>query len=64
LCESVEEMVSAIPALSRIDRRTCRRIMEERFSDKAFVNSFEQLYRRITRPTVNAAQESALTKSI
>jgi glycosyltransferase involved in cell wall biosynthesis len=62
-CESVEEMAAAIPALSRIDRLACRRTMEERFSDQALVNSFEQVYRSIARPMGNAAQKSALTQS-
>ena len=47
VCESVEEMAAAAPMLSRIGRGACRLIMEERFSDRALVNSFEQMYREI-----------------
>lgn len=47
VCESVEEMAAAVPMLSRIDRLTCRRIMEERFSDGYLVNAFEEMYRDI-----------------
>jgi glycosyltransferase involved in cell wall biosynthesis len=47
ICESVEEMAAAVEQLSGIDRRACRRIMEEHFSDQALVKAFEQLYREV-----------------
>jgi glycosyltransferase involved in cell wall biosynthesis len=47
VCESVEEMAAAVSMLPRIDRRACRLIMEERFSDRSLVNSFEQMYREV-----------------
>ena len=49
VCESAEEMAAAAGMLSAIDRRACRRIMEERFSDRALVDSFEQMYREMVR---------------
>jgi glycosyltransferase involved in cell wall biosynthesis len=45
LCDSVDDMAAAVPLLPRIDRRTCRLIMEERFSDRYLVNAYEQVYR-------------------
>jgi len=46
VCDSVEEMAAAVGMLSRIDRQTCRRIMEEHFSDDSVVSSFERIYRQ------------------
>jgi glycosyltransferase involved in cell wall biosynthesis len=47
VCESVEEMAAAVPMLARIDRRACRQIMEERFSDRSLVDAFERMYREV-----------------
>lgn len=45
VCDSVEQMVSAVGCLSQIDRRDCRRIAEEKFSDRVIVEAYERLYR-------------------
>lgn len=47
VCGSVEEMVAAIGRLPEIDRRNCRRIAEEKFSDRVIVEAYERLYREV-----------------
>jgi glycosyltransferase involved in cell wall biosynthesis len=47
VCESVEEMVSAVGRIREIDRRACRRIAEEKFSDRVIVDCYERLYRQL-----------------
>ena len=46
-CASPEEMVAAVGRIGEIDRRACRRTMEEKFSDRAMVDAYETLYRRL-----------------
>jgi glycosyltransferase involved in cell wall biosynthesis len=46
-CESVNEMVSAVARIAEIDRRTCRRIAEEKFSDHVIVGRYERLYNQL-----------------
>ena len=47
VCDAVEQMVSAVGCLSQIDRQVCRRIAEEKFSDRVIVAAYERLYRRL-----------------
>jgi glycosyltransferase involved in cell wall biosynthesis len=47
VCESVDEMVSAVGRIAEIDRRACRRIAEEKFSDRVIVDCYERLYREL-----------------
>jgi glycosyltransferase involved in cell wall biosynthesis len=47
VCDSPEEMVAAIGRLPEIDRRDCRRIAEEKFSDRVIVEAYERLYREV-----------------
>jgi glycosyltransferase involved in cell wall biosynthesis len=44
VCSSVDEMVEAVEAIEDIDRRACRRSMEERFSDRAVLQGYEDVY--------------------
>ena len=44
VCESVEEMASAVPRISAIDRRRCRASCEQRFSDQAITDAYLGLY--------------------
>lgn len=44
VCDSVETMVEAVGRITEIDRRTCRSVMEQRFSDRVMVDAFESLY--------------------
>jgi glycosyltransferase involved in cell wall biosynthesis len=47
VCDSVDQMVSAVGRLAEVDRRDCRRVAEERFSDRVIVERYEALYRAI-----------------
>jgi glycosyltransferase involved in cell wall biosynthesis len=47
VCESVDEMVSGMGRIAEIDRRACRRIAEEKFSDHVIVDCYERLYRQL-----------------
>lgn len=44
LCATVDEMVAAVSALDRIDRRACRARCESHFSDRVIVDAYERLY--------------------
>lgn len=48
-CDSVSEMVEAVGRILEIDRCTCRRIAENKFSDHLIVNQYESLYRKVVR---------------
>jgi len=52
-CDSVEQMVSAVGHLAEIDRKDCRRIAENKFSDRVIVDSYERLYREVIQKTRN-----------
>lgn len=47
VCKSVDEIVAAVGRLKEIDRKACRRAMEERFSDRAIVGAYVDLYWRL-----------------
>ena len=47
VCESVDEMAAAVGRIAEIDRHECRRIAEEKFSDRVIVDAYERLYRRL-----------------
>lgn len=49
VCDSVEEMAAATCRISEIDRRICRRIMEDKFSDHAIVKAYLDLYYRLVK---------------
>jgi glycosyltransferase involved in cell wall biosynthesis len=46
-CDTLEGMVAAVARIGTIDRRVCRIIMEERFSDRVMVDAYEKLYFRL-----------------
>lgn len=48
VCNSVEEMVSAVERLPNISRRKCRILAEEKFSDRVIVDAYERLYWTLT----------------
>lgn len=50
LCRTLAEMVAAVGRLGEIDRRVCRRIAEEKFSDRVIVDAYERLYRQLVAP--------------
>jgi glycosyltransferase involved in cell wall biosynthesis len=47
VCDTCDEMARAVEKLSLIDRAQCRQAMEKRFSDRAMVDAYEQLYRAL-----------------
>jgi len=49
VCETVDQMAAAVGRINEIERRACRRIMEEKFSDRAVVDDYEDLYKRLIR---------------
>jgi len=44
---TVEELVALVPQLGRLDRRACRREVEQRFSSAAMARGYEQVYTRV-----------------
>lgn len=46
LCESLEEMAARIPDLAALDRRACRRHVEENFSTGRMADGYEAAYAR------------------
>ena len=50
LVNSVEEAVAALDRIPEIDRRACRRRVEERFSIATMVEGYERVYREILGP--------------
>jgi glycosyltransferase involved in cell wall biosynthesis len=51
VCDSMEEMVTAVGRIAEIDRQECRRIAEEKFSDRVIVDCYERLYRELVTTT-------------
>jgi glycosyltransferase involved in cell wall biosynthesis len=52
LVNNVDEACTAVDNLSRIDRRNCRKRVEECFSASVIVEQYEQLYQtRLPRPS-------------
>lgn len=47
ICDSLEEMVLAIRRLDEIDRMTCRRHVEQRFSAQRMARDYEAIYLRL-----------------
>jgi glycosyltransferase involved in cell wall biosynthesis len=47
VCDSVDEMASAVCRIPEIDRCECRRIAEDKFSDRVIVDCYERLYREL-----------------
>jgi glycosyltransferase involved in cell wall biosynthesis len=44
---TVEELVALVPQLGLLDRRACRREVEQRFSSVAMARGYEQVYARV-----------------
>lgn len=56
VCESVDEMVSAVGRVTQIDRGACRRIAEEKFSDRVIIQAYERLYRKVLYSSTGAGE--------
>jgi glycosyltransferase involved in cell wall biosynthesis len=62
VCDTVEEMVAAVPRLAGLSRARCRRTAEARFSQAALVDAYEALYRGVLFPSTAEphAEEEAI----
>jgi glycosyltransferase involved in cell wall biosynthesis len=47
LCDTVDQMVSAVGRLGEVDRAACRRRMETEFSTPVALGRYEKLYERV-----------------
>lgn len=47
VCDSVDQMATAVGRIAQIDRRECRRIAEDKFSDRVILDCYERLYREL-----------------
>lgn len=57
VCSSVDEMAAAVRRVQTIDRHNCRRILEERFSERAMLDGYEAAYRQLV--AANGSTRSA-----
>jgi len=48
VCSTLDEMIEAVMRIHTIDRYVCRAILVERFSDRAIVNGYQQLYHALS----------------
>jgi hypothetical protein len=44
VCETIAEMIAAIPRVKELDRRACRERVERLFSPKAMADGYERAY--------------------
>ncbi len=49
LCDSVEEMVAAIPRVKTLSRERCRQHVAEKFSEPVFIGNVEKLLNKVVR---------------
>lgn len=47
ICETVDEMIAALPRVAALDRSACRCHVEARFSVEAMTDGYEAVYRRL-----------------
>jgi glycosyltransferase involved in cell wall biosynthesis len=52
VCDTVADMVKAVGRLSSLDRTVCRRVMEERFSERAMIAGYEAVYAKMLDLTI------------
>jgi glycosyltransferase involved in cell wall biosynthesis len=50
VCDSIDQMVTAVGRIAEIARHECRRIAEDKFSDRVIVDCYERLYRELAQP--------------
>jgi glycosyltransferase involved in cell wall biosynthesis len=53
VCDSVDQMIAAVGRIAEIDRRDCRRIAEDKFSDRVIVDCYERLYHELVQRARN-----------
>ena len=56
VCETIEEMIEAVPEALKLDRQTCRDYVEENFSVKSMVDSYLAAYEKVLN---NQGQKAA-----
>ena len=49
LCDTEEQMIEAVAAIDRIDRKRCRQSVGENFSVERMVRGYEEIYRQLIR---------------
>jgi len=47
VCDTVDQMTTAVRRVGEVDRTACRTVAERRFSRQAIVDEYEQLYLRL-----------------
>jgi glycosyltransferase involved in cell wall biosynthesis len=58
VCETVREMIDAVPLAASIDRSACRAAVEQQFSVQAMADGYERAYWRVL--TENGSNLSAV----
>lgn len=54
ICDTLDELVAAVPAIATLDRRVCRTEAEQRFSAQAMAKGYETIYQRIRHEHTSA----------
>ncbi|RYG39899.1 MAG: glycosyltransferase, partial [Chitinophagaceae bacterium] len=54
-CNNTDEIAQKVQEITRIDRRTVRKVAEQRFSDKAIVSHYLALYEKHRQAVVLAS---------
>jgi glycosyltransferase involved in cell wall biosynthesis len=47
VCQTEDELVASVSHIGELDRATCRRVAEQRFSPAVMADGYEQVYRRL-----------------
>jgi glycosyltransferase involved in cell wall biosynthesis len=47
VCDTVEQMMTAVSRVGELDRAQCRAVAERRFSRQAIADEYERLYLRL-----------------
>jgi len=59
---TVDDLVALAPELGRLNRRACRREVQQRFSDRVMADGYEQVYKRVM--IERQSEELALTLGV
>ncbi len=62
ICETLGQMVEAVPRIARISRATCRDHVEKRFSASAMTDAYEEVYERVAGPDTDCESPRAPTE--
>ncbi len=64
LVHNLEEAVEAVPRAGSLDRRVCRRVFEERFTDRRMCQDYLRVYEEISRPARAPSRRAAKSKKL